>query len=243
MAVSNDSVALRKRAQIAKANKTMFLWVAGASVIVGFSIVVSVFLFQRLTFNERILAEKNNTLGALTYNVENMEELQNAVRALNSNEALLDLRANDTDSALQVVLDALPDNPNALALGASLQTQLIENVDGVSIDNINIEPIVIEEDWDDIDASVDDEAVDEDEELLDEEGEIGNAISFQMTVEGSIDDLRELLVNLERSIRTIHITGMRLEGTGGNEVNLTLEGYGFYEPARTLELRERVVRP
>jgi len=47
----NDT-ALRKRTQISQANRTMFLWIAGASALVGFALVASIFLGQKLLFNE-----------------------------------------------------------------------------------------------------------------------------------------------------------------------------------------------
>ena len=45
-------VAIRKRTQIAMANRAMFLWVAGVSVVFGFALVGSIFLNQMLLFNE-----------------------------------------------------------------------------------------------------------------------------------------------------------------------------------------------
>ena len=63
----NDT-ALRKRTQISKANKTMFIWVAIASALVSFVLVTSFFLSQKLIFNEKILTEKNHTITTLDQN-------------------------------------------------------------------------------------------------------------------------------------------------------------------------------
>ena len=46
--MKKDDVTLRKRAQVSKANRTMFFWIAGMSVVVGFSVVASIFIFQRI---------------------------------------------------------------------------------------------------------------------------------------------------------------------------------------------------
>ena len=56
-----NEVALRKRTQIAKANRTMFIWIAVASALIGTAAVVSIFFFQQLVYNEKVLAEKLNT--------------------------------------------------------------------------------------------------------------------------------------------------------------------------------------
>jgi hypothetical protein len=40
---NSNNPALRKRTQINKANRTMFVWVAGASVSVGFAGVITIF--------------------------------------------------------------------------------------------------------------------------------------------------------------------------------------------------------
>ena len=48
-----QQTALRKRQQIASANRTMFLWVAGASVIVGAALVVAVFMTNKLIFTRK----------------------------------------------------------------------------------------------------------------------------------------------------------------------------------------------
>lgn len=226
------SAALRKRAQISRANRMMFVWVAGVSVIVGFALVVSVFLVQKLVFNEKVLAEKQATVSTLRHNNEVVTDLENEVRALESNQALLSARANDDDSALQVILDALPSSANSLALGASLQNRLLSEVEGVSIESLQVDPVYGVEssnDSSDIDASADGEGAE-------------NAISFRFTVTGSDEELQDLLKQLERSIRAIDITSMVIESQGNNQT-MQVEARAFYEPAREITLKDKVVKP
>ena len=137
----NDA-AIRKRTQIAKANRTMFLWVAGVSVVFGFALVGSIFLVQKTLYNERVLAEKNKTISILESNNSNIPELEAQVRVLDSNEALSTVKSNATDQALQVILDALPSEANSLALGASLQNKLLSGIAGLSIDSLQVDPVV-----------------------------------------------------------------------------------------------------
>ena len=110
--------AIRKRTQISKANRTMFLWIAGASAIVGFALVAAIFLSQKLIFNEKLLIEKNKTVSTLESNIAAVPELKAQVSVLDTNSALAGNKANEDDQALQVILDALPSEANEEALGA-----------------------------------------------------------------------------------------------------------------------------
>ena len=136
---NNSNVVIRKRVQISKANRVMFVAVAIASVVVTSSIICSVFLVKKLIFNERVIAQKNNTVNTLTTDITNFSSLKNHVRALNSNEALMSTKAYDDEEAIQSVLDALPTSNNQLALGASLQNKLLANISGLSIESINVD--------------------------------------------------------------------------------------------------------
>src|SRR6185312_4760963 len=71
----NDA-AIRKRTQINNANRTMFLWIAGASAIVGAVIVVSIFLAQKLFYNEKVLATKQDTVNTLNHNNSVVKDLE-----------------------------------------------------------------------------------------------------------------------------------------------------------------------
>ena len=230
-----DTTALRKRAQISKANKTMFVWVACASVVVSVAAVLVVMMVQKGMHNQKAISELNNTVRTLRQNNEVVGELENQVRALGSNEALLKLRASDDDNALQVILDALPAEPNPSALGASLQSKLLS---GVSVESVQITPIE--------DVALD--AAPVEEATTDASGEAESAdtaeatnapvvgrISFQFSVQGEPDELKELLNRLERSIRTIQISHISLESSGGRQV-LSVEGEAYYLPAKQIEL-------
>lgn len=228
-----DTTALRKRAQIARANRMMFVWVAGISAIVGLAVVTSIFLFQKLVFNEKILGEKQATISALEYNNNSVEALKNDVRALESNAALISAKANEDDSALQVILDALPSDGNSLALGASLQYRLIGTVKGVKIETLQVDPVIgVESETGVVEDAASSEAT----------GEEVKAITFRFTVVGSSTELQKLLAQFERSIRTIDITSMVIESRG-NAQAMSIEGRAFYEPAKTVELTDKVVAP
>lgn len=225
---NKDSTALRKRAQIAKANKTMFIWVACASVVVSASVVLVYTMAQKGIHNQKAISELSHTVKTLRSNNERVPELENQIRALGSDQALLDLRASDSDNALQVILDALPADPNPSALGASLQQKLFS---GVTVDSVQVTPIGAEEVVSEADA----------EGVASEDASKPGRISFQFVVRGEPNKLRSLLTRLERSIRTIQISHMNIESSGKDQT-LTVEGEAYYLAKKELKLNNKEIK-
>jgi hypothetical protein len=230
--MQQKGVAIRKRTQIALANRTMFLWVAGVSVLFGISLVLAIFLTQMLFFNEKVLSEKNRTISTLDKNNSNVEELQRQVNILNTNKALIESKSKSDDQAIQVILDALPSDPNSLALGASLQNKLISGLKGLNLDSLQVDPVVGIESLDTsgtvIDASADG-------------GESQNEITFKFSVSGNETALKGVLSNLERSIRTIDVTYLKIENQGETRM-MTVKGRAFFEPAVEVKLKDKVIK-
>ncbi|NCO10791.1 hypothetical protein GW930_02720 [Candidatus Saccharibacteria bacterium] len=223
----STDAAIRKRAQIAKTNRVMFLWIAVSSAVIGVCIVVSIFLAQRLFYNEAVLAKKQETVTTLIKNLAAVDGLKQEIRKLDANAALLAARAKDDDRAVRVVLDALPSEANSLALGASLQNRLLSGVDGLTLQTLQVDPV----------AGV---------EVIDTSGMTSGAvssdgfsqISFSFTISGNQASLKKALENLERSIRTIEVLSLRIDGQSNGVQEMSVQGRAFYEPARTLEFSE-----
>ncbi len=230
--MKKDDVTLRKRAQVSKANRTMFFWIAGMSVVVGFSVVASIFIFQRIAFNASVISEKQNTAKTLKKNIDALESLKSDVAALNSNAILRELRANPDDSALQVILDSLPSQANPLALGASIQDKLLKDL-AIEIDNLTLdegeegfglEPVITEETEGDAQPSTESVTV--------------AAIPFTLSVRAQDPNvLKELLTRLERSIRTINVRSLKIEQQG-DDIQLTIEALAYYQPEKLVEIRK-----
>ncbi len=217
-----DATALRKRAQIAKANRIMFIWVAGASVIVSASIVMVVVMVQKGVHNQKAITQLNDTVKVLKQNNNNAEALENSIRKLGSNQALLGLRANESNNALQAILDALPADANPSAFGASLQTKLFPA--DIEIEGIQVVPSA---------------------ELVTGTGTEGsepNTIQFRFIVQGDAVQLKTLLERLERSIRTIQLRRVTIESVGSKQA-LSVEGEAYYEPAKQLQLKNLDIKP
>ena len=225
-----DDPALRKRQQIAKANRMMFLWVAGVSVVVGIALVLSIFLFQKLLFNEKVLNKKQDTVSTLSDNNKVVGQLKDNARVLNTNQNLLDSRAKEEDTALQAILDALPSEPNSSALGSSLQNVLLPG-DGIQVESLTVDPVAGSESTSDTaDTSAEADA---------------NTISFTFSVSApsdKIDSLRELLRRLEKSIRAIDVRTMSIE-MQGSRITLTASAVAYYEPTKSIELKTEIVKP
>lgn len=229
--MAQNDVTVRKRAQITQTNRTMFLWIAVASALVGAGIVVSIFLFQRLIYNESVISKKQDTITTLNQNIEAVDSLKQEIRKLDVNSALLSSRASDEDQAIRVILDALPSDANSLALGASLQSRLLRGIEGLTIESLQVEPVygveVISDGGDGSDFSGDSAASGE--------------ITFNFTVSGNQGALKKALVNLEKSLRTISIVSLRIDGQPGGRQEMNIQGRAFYEPAVEIDFREEPV--
>ncbi len=232
------SIGIKKRQQIANANRMMFLWVTGVSVVVGFALVISLFLGQKIWFGERVLAEKDKTVATLEANKALITELQDNVRVLDTNEGLKSTRLKDEDRPIQSVLDALPADANSTALGSSLQSKLLSGIPGLTIDTIKVDPVIGVETQDSSTQNVVDA------------GSTGvssseNTIHFSVTVSTAStnpDALREVLLRLEKSIRAIDVRSLSVTSQSSRLV-MTLSANAFYEPEKTIKLNDKVVRP
>jgi hypothetical protein len=231
-------IAIRKRQQIANANRMMFVWVAVISALVGIALVASIFLLQRAWFNEKILAEKSKTATTLVHNNQVINNLKDEVRVLNTNEALKSVMTAGESQPIQVVLDALPSEANSSALGSSLQEKFL-NDPALTIESLNVDPVVGVESQTNTniqDASGGGASA----------STVGNQqITFRFSVSTSVDNasaLKSLLQRLERSIRAIDITTLTVE-TQGTKLVLTVNGNAFYQPAMTVQLKDETVKP
>jgi hypothetical protein len=222
--MDKPTAGLRKRQQISRANRTMLLWIAGVSVIVGVSIVLVVFLAQKIWFGEKVLAEKNHTVSVLKDDlsaIEGEDGLRNNIQQRNTDENLIAVRLNENDPPLQSILDALPGDANSTALASSLQIKLLSGIPGVVIETINVDP------------------------TGDAESSTGtDQIGFTFSVSADASNypaLKQVIERLEKSIRPFNVTSLGLEGQG-SKVIMTVAGASYYSQAKTVELQTKVVR-
>jgi len=228
--MKND-IAIRKRSQIAKANRTMFIWIAVASALVGSALVVSFFLAQKAIFNEQVLILKQQTVSNLDNNNKVAPVLQSKIQVLDTNQALMLTKANDSDQAIQVILDALPSDGNSLALGASIQNKLLAGVPGlITIESLIVDPIVGVESFSGsttVDAAA---------------APALNEVTFHLSIKATQDAVKTILGKFERSIRLLTITSLQIESQPDGDL-VTIQGKAYFEPAKSIELRTEVKKP
>lgn len=213
------NIALRKRQEIAKANRMMFLWVAGASAIVGIAAVLSITLYNKLVFNQEVISEQAKTVATLEGNQKAADQLLENARVLNTNQSLQESRADsENDTALQVILEALPSTQNNTALGSSLQKSLLK-VEGVTIDSLGVGGT--------------------NEAIAPTNGSA--AIEFNFVAKAvDPNKLFDLLKRLESSIRPIKILSLSLE-TGQTDTTLTVNGQSYYQPPVSIDLGQKTL--
>jgi len=68
-----------------------------------------------------------------------------------------------------------------------------------------------------------------------------NEITFRFSVTGDEAALKQVLRNLELSIRTIDVISLKIEGQGATSV-LSVQARAFYEPARVVQLKDKTVK-
>lgn len=222
MATDNKGVAIRKRQQIDSSKKTMFIFVASAAFLAGIALVVSIFLIQQIVFHSKIIIEKQSTISRLDKNLKTIDELKKNIRVLDTNTALNSIKSSDESNALQTILDAIPDNPNADAFGASLKNKFIDTTTGVTIQSLSVSQ-----------AGSGGES---------SGSAPANTVSFTMEVSGPADRLKELLTKFESSIRVIDLKALEIQ-RNEDRLSLVVRGVAYYEPAQTVQLENKVVKP
>lgn len=240
--MAKRDAALVKRQQIAKASRMMFLWVAGASVVVGAAAVSSVFMVQKFAHNQSIINEKNTTVQVLEANNETIEELRNQVRVLSTNSDLASAKSFSSEETIRVVLDALPDTLNTPALGASIQRVLV-NIPGIELDTLAFEDasattaVPVETPTDGTGATGETPAP-----IIDTTTAASlTPITFTMKLVAQDPTVAaKMLTRLEKSIRAINVKTSKLEANG-TMVTMTITGEAYYQAPATVELTAKPV--
>lgn len=212
---------LKKREQIKNANQAMFLWVVVASVVVAICLVLGQFMVRQMLYNNEVIAAKNKAYDTLVDNKEAFEGLKNEVNKLTSSNTLTALRVDEKDTALQVVIDALPTSDDRAALATSLQ-QVVLAQSGVTIESINV-----------IDAGLASVTLDDEESAGD--AEVGE-IPFTVVLLGDYNRISQALKDMERTIRPISLESVEIEG-GGTQLRATVNATTYFLPAKTIEYK------
>ena len=228
----NPTGGLKKRQQIENAGRSMFVWVAIASVAVSICIVTAQFLFQKWEYNNHVLGAKYKAADQLKKNITNAKQLQDAVNALVSNDDLASVKTNTDDPNTKSVLDALPSSFDATAWATSLQKAILIR-SGVAIDGINVPS--------DQDQTTTGGNTGTNTTTTSMNDPTPQEMKFDVTVSGSYDKIRNMLLDLERTIRPIKITSVTLDGDDA-AMTATVSGVTYYQPSKSATVKQEVVK-
>ncbi len=207
-----------KRKAIADSSRTMFIWVAAMSAVVGVCAVVSVFLIQQIAFKAGVVKQVTDTANTLANNNKVAGTLASNVVVLETNNALNSIKADPDEKALAVVLDSLPSERNPLALGGSLQQKLLSGIDGLTVEGLSVDS-----------ATIDTAATPVATNGI-------STIPIQIQVSSSsVTSIQELLKRLEKSIRIIDVDGLVIE-RGDSTYQATITAHAYYQPAKQVQL-------
>lgn len=223
---------LKKRQQIEVAGRMMFLWVAIAAVAVSFCLATGQYLFTKWDYNNKILSKKYTAAQTLSNNVTNAQKLKTAVDDLVANQDLASVKTNPDDPNIKSVLDALPTTFDPAALATSLQ-QVVLSRSGVSIESISVPP--------DVDNTASSTGTSAATATTGTSTTGPQEVKFSFVVTGTYDKIKALVVDLERTIRPIHINTMTLNGSDSN-LRASFDASTFYQPSQTVSLGSEVVK-
>lgn len=232
----NKLTGIKKRQQIASANKMIFIWVAAAAVAVSFCAIALQFLVREGLFNQKIIDAKGETNRTLENNLAAVSPLKKNVEALLANENLQAARHSETTNNLQVVLDALPVSGDPTAFASSMQERVFLD-SGIQLMQLSVTGAPVAAD---VGAAVpaDDPAA------IATPGApaVVQELGFTAGLKGSYSQMRSALAEIARVIRPINLTRMSITGADSS-LQLTIEGKTYYLPAKTVELQSKSIEP
>lgn len=220
----NVITGLRKRQLITAANKTVFVWIVVASVVLGICGVLAQFLVQQLMFNNKIYGVLSTTSKTLENNIKAYDGLKSDVTKLIANDSLTALRKGDGSTALQVIIDALPTEENKAAFATSMQSEVL-GPSGASLSSFSV---------------AEDNGTAASTTTSGTSGPVSFDCNFVIT--GNYTQIQQALRNMERSIRPITVTSVDIQGTAAS-MQATIMATTYYQSPKDVQLKEVQVSP
>lgn len=225
-------VGLTKRQQLDKTNKTIFVWVAVAAIVLTLSAVALQFIVRQGIFNLSIISAEQKTNKTLEESIQNAQGLKQNVDALIANQSLSGLRASDKDTALQVIIDALPTTGDTTSFSNSLYTKILPlggaKISSVSVGTNTVTPVVAAPVATTAPAA---------------SGTVSALpLPFSVTFAGNEKQVKDTLLSVERVIRPIEVTQLSITVNDGTLMT-TLAGQTYYLPRSTVQLGQETKKP
>jgi len=199
-----------------KAVMTMTL----AAVILALGLVASNYFVKSLDFHRRVFSEKSHVAKKLKTNQESLESLRT--------EFLTNEKTGPTSDQ---VFASLPTSKDFPQTSATLESIIKRS--GVELQSVNLVTAEDEE-------GSEDGAVPEVSEYALSNPEIAE-MSLSVEVTGSYENFREMLNNLEKSMRVFRIDSMEISGAD-DRVNGTLQIKTYYQQAVDNSIKTEVIK-
>ena len=216
-----------KRTLIAKSNTTIVAVTSGACFVVVFCIVASISLFDQLGYQNRIIGADKAALNQLKDDAQATKSLEASYKAFTGTPTNIiggnpNGTGNQDGTNAKIVLDALPSKYDYPALATSLENILINQT--VQIQSI----------------TGTDDAVNQSNNQS-SSNPSPQPMPFQVIVQGNYSSAQNVVTAFERSIRPFQIQTIELAGDQ-NQLALTIAAQTYYQPAKNLNIRTKVVR-
>lgn len=235
-----------KRLQIDKANSTIVIAVSVAAFVTAFSLVAARSLLARQSYQNKVVAAQEKARDQLQANIDAVDDLKiKYTEFVNRQENIIKGNSagngeRDGDNA-RIVLDALPSKYDFPALVSSLEKILKDR--NYTIDTIG---------GTDNEASVSGGVASEPPATAPGQvatgttaaPAVGSAVEmpFELGARGSYQGIIDLLKVVRNSIRPMYIQNMNISADEGDSVQITIQGKSYYQPERTLNITEEVVK-
>jgi len=262
--VPSDGPATTKRFKITKAQRSMFIFVCGASLVLGVTAVLCIFFIKSIVYENKLIEQKEYVVEALKGDQESLEGMSAQIDELSSNEYLESVatsRSNSFDcnevdwenlsasgtsdqveklrscSSLRVIHDAMPSTSNTITLDdvdATTRVQFALIVNDAGINSYSRA--------DTAGYSLEDSSYVSDD--ASSAGLIEPYSSFDLSVDMSSDltMLKTYLSTVDKSIRNFDLRSATLSlDTKSNGVSFKGTYSGYYTNPVSLQIMERLV--
>lgn len=265
---AGEGGALLKRIKITKAQRTMFIFVCGASMILGVTAVLGIYFTKTIIFDNKLIKQKDIVIDSLKQSQDSLSGMSAQIDALTSNEYLESVSTDrsllfncddyssssafsefDTKeevekarrcSSLRVISDAMPSTSGTTTSGTSQVTlDDVRSTTQVQIDLI-MDEAQLDTDDDENGTSIDDAGQSSSSELS-SLIEPYSMFNIGINANGSLDKMKNFLSTIDKSVRNFDLRSATFEITEGNNLQFSGEYYAYYTNPVNLQVFERTI--